>query len=126
MLVKLDGLARVAQFGVGDAEVAQGIAFATPVADLARDRQGLLVKLDGLARVAQRVMGEAEVTQGAAFGGGVTDDTGGACLGRQPGDKLPRVEAEAAGVANGTDERDELAGRGEGNPPPLVFGRDGE
>ena len=35
LLMKLDGLARVAQVGVGVAEVAQGIAFPAPVAGAA-------------------------------------------------------------------------------------------
>ena len=57
-------VARLAEVGVGDAEVAQGAALAASVADLAGDDRRLFVELNGLARLAEVGVGDAEVAQG--------------------------------------------------------------
>jgi hypothetical protein len=65
--VELDGLAHVAQDRVCDAEIAEAVAFAAPVADLAGDDETLLEELDSLARVTQVGVCEAEIAEGTAF-----------------------------------------------------------
>ena len=71
-----DGLLRLAQVGVGDAQVAQGAALAEPVLDVTGDDQRLLVVADGLLRLAQVGVGEAQVAQGVALAEAVLDVAG--------------------------------------------------
>ena len=58
---------RLDQGGVGVAQVAQRVALAFAVADLAGDGQVLLVELDGPLRLTQGGAGEAQVAQRAAL-----------------------------------------------------------
>ena len=51
LLVELDGLPRLAEILPGDAQIAQRVALAVPIAELTRDREALLVELDRLARL---------------------------------------------------------------------------
>jgi len=61
LFVELDGFARLAQIGVGEARSPSHAAFIALIADLTRDDQRPLVELDGLARLAQIGVGEAQV-----------------------------------------------------------------
>ncbi|MCS6911581.1 MAG: hypothetical protein NZM11_13580, partial [Anaerolineales bacterium] len=63
MLVILNGLARLAQGGVGVAEIAEVLTFRALIADLTADDQCLLVILNGLARLAQGGVGVAEIAE---------------------------------------------------------------
>ncbi len=63
LLVEADGPLRLAQGGVGEAQVAEGGPLAPAVADLAIDRQVLLVEADGPLRLAQEIMGQAQHSQ---------------------------------------------------------------
>ena len=67
LLVVFDGLACLAQVGVGISQVAQVVSFAPPVPDLAADRQGLFVVFDGFARLAQVGVGVPQVAQVGSF-----------------------------------------------------------
>ena len=73
LLVEADGFLHLAQGGVGDAQVAEGVALAPPVADLAGDRQVLLVEADGLLHLAQGGVGEAQVAEGVPLAPPVAD-----------------------------------------------------
>ena len=73
MLVKADGLLRLAQVGVGDAQVAEVGPLAPPVADLAGDHQRLLVKPDGPLGLAQVGVGDAQVAEVGALAPPVAD-----------------------------------------------------
>ena len=97
LLVELNGLARIAQIGVGKAEIAEGVAFPAPVADLAGNGQRLLVELNGVVRVAQSGTDKAEITEGLAFLPAIPSKPGGFGLHFQPTDALVRVESQNAG-----------------------------
>ena len=75
LLVELDRLARLAEIGPGDAQIAQRVALATPVADLTRDREALLVELDRLARLAEIRPGDAQIAERAALAAPIADLT---------------------------------------------------
>ncbi len=73
LLMKLDGLAGLAEGGVGAPEVAEVIA---PRSSGRRSRErwpGLFMKLDGLAGLAEGGVGIPKVAEGTAFGCPVTD-----------------------------------------------------
>ena len=63
----LDGLVVLPEAEVGVAEVAQVVALALPVSDLAGDGQRLVVVLDGLVVLPKVAVGDAEVAQVAAL-----------------------------------------------------------
>ena len=63
LLVVADGPPHIAQLVVGVPQVAQAVALAAAVADLAADGQGLLVVADGPPRIAQSDVGATQVAQ---------------------------------------------------------------
>ena len=67
LLQQARGLLDLAQAGVGEPEVAEGIALAPPVANLASDDKPPLVVPDGLFDLAQAGVGDAEVPEGIAL-----------------------------------------------------------
>ena len=73
LLVEADGPLGLAQGGVGEAQVAEGVPLAPPVADLARDDQLLLVEADGPLGLAQGGVGEAQVAEGVPLAPPVAD-----------------------------------------------------
>ena len=68
-----DRLLRLAQGGVGEAQVAEGAPLAEAIADLARDRQPLLVEADRLLHLAQGGVGEAQAAEGAPLAVAIAD-----------------------------------------------------
>src|SRR2546428_81369 len=57
----------LAEVGIGDAEIAERIALAAPVADLARDDQGLLIIVDRRPGLAKVLIGEAGIAEPIAL-----------------------------------------------------------
>jgi hypothetical protein len=74
--VVLDGLVGLAEVAVGNAEIAEGVTLAVPVADLAGDGEALIVKVDGLPGLAEGGPGEAEIAEGVALALPVADLAG--------------------------------------------------
>ena len=74
---RVAGVARPSaeKVGVGLPQIAQGVALAPPVADLARDHQRLLVVADRLLHLPQEVVGCSQAAQTIALAAPVADGT---------------------------------------------------
>ena len=89
----------LAEVPIGNAEIAERLAFAAAVADLPRDLEAGFVESDRLARVAEIGMGEAEIAERGAFAAAVDDLPGDLELCFVESDRFARVAEIGMGDA---------------------------
>ena len=101
LLVVFDGVVGLAKVRMGDAQVAEGVAFPPPVADLAGDFKAFLVVLDGAAWLPKTRIRVAQVAQVVALGLAVPEPPSRLKRRLQPLDPGARVQPQSQHVSPG-------------------------
>src|SRR6185295_18084087 len=99
--VQVDRLPGLAEVGVGVAQIAEGVAFAAPISDLAGDGQVLFEAFDRPVSFTESGVGDPQVAEVRAFERSISQSFRSGETGLHPSDLLERGQAQLQEMSAG-------------------------